>query len=309
MIDAGYCKLKVYNPRIGMDSLQITPISRANADQRAGRAGRTGPGRCYRLYTESAYKYELLQTTVPEIQRTNLGHVVLLLASLGVKDLLDFPFMDPPPQANILNSMYELWILGALDNTGTLTKLGRNMVEFPLDPPLAKMLLISEGNDLLFPYIFIFCYKTVYIVDFKDCRSQLLIFFILIELGCSAELLTIVSMLSVPTIFFRPNDRAEESDAAREKFFVPESDHLTFLHVYQQWKHNDYRAAWCNQYFVHYKAMRKVQEIRSQLADIMKTQKMRNLSCGTDWDIVRQAICSAYFSNAARLKGKFHFHL
>lgn len=91
---------------------------------------------------------------------------------------------------------------------------GRNMVEFPLDPPLAKMLLAGA------------------------------------ELGCSAELLTIVSMLSVPSAFFRPPDRAEESDAAREKFFVPESDHLTLLHDYQQWKNNGYRGDWCSDHFL-----------------------------------------------------------
>ena len=76
--------------------------------------------------------------TVPEIQRTNLGNVVLLLKSLGIRNLLDFDFMDPPPQDNLLNSMYQLWFLGALDNTGSLTALGRKMVEFPLDPTLAK---------------------------------------------------------------------------------------------------------------------------------------------------------------------------
>lgn len=107
------------------------------------------------------------------------------------------------------------------------------------------------------------------------------------DLGCSAEILTIVSMLSVPTVFFRPKDKQEESDAAREKFFVPESDHLTLLHVYQQWKHNSYSASWCTEHFVHVKAMRKVREVRAQLLDIMKTQKMRVESCGTNWDIVR----------------------
>ncbi|KAI8791003.1 pre-mRNA-splicing factor ATP-dependent RNA helicase PRP16, partial [Biomphalaria glabrata] len=143
VIDSGYCKLKVYNPKIGMDALQIFPISQANANQRAGRAGRTGPGQAYRLYTHRQYKDELLITTVPEIQRTNLANVVLLLKSLGVQDLLQFHFMDPPPEDNILNSMYQLWVLGALDNTGTLTPLGRNMVEFPLDPALSKMLIVS----------------------------------------------------------------------------------------------------------------------------------------------------------------------
>src|SRR5690606_26305170 len=201
-----------------------------------------------------------------EIQRTNLSNVVLLLKSLGIQNLLEFDFMDPPPQDNIMNSMYQLWVLGALDNAGNLTPLGRKMVEFPLDPPLSKMLIVSE------------------------------------ELGCSAEVVTIVSMLSVPTVFFRPKGREEESDAAREKFFVPESDHLTLLNTYIQWKTNDYRTDWCNEHFIHAKAMKKVREVRAQLLDIMKQQKMEIVSCGTDWDVVRKAICSAYFHNAARFK-------
>lgn len=139
VIDTGFCKLKCYNPKIGIDDLQIYPVSRANADQRAGRAGRTGPGHCYRLYTEAIYKSEMLMMTVPEIQRTNLANVVLLLKSLGVENLMDFHFMDPPPQETILQSMFSLWILGALDNTGALTPLGRTMVEFPLDPAQSKV--------------------------------------------------------------------------------------------------------------------------------------------------------------------------
>lgn len=98
VIDTGYGKIKVYNPRMGMDALQVFPVSRAAADQRAGRAGRTGPGTCYRLYTETAYLNEMLPSPVPEIQRTNLGNVVLLLKSLKIDNLLDFDFMDPPPQ-------------------------------------------------------------------------------------------------------------------------------------------------------------------------------------------------------------------
>ena len=266
VIDAGYCKLKVFNSRVGMDALSIYPISQANANQRSGRAGRTGPGTAFRLYTERQYRHELLRTNVPEIQRTNLANVVLLLKSLGVVELLHFHFMDPPPQDNILNSMYQLWVLGALDNTGTLTRLGRQMVEFPLDPPLSKMLIIS--------------------VDMK----------------CSEEVLTIVSMLSVPAIFFRPKGREDESDAAREKFAVPESDHLTFLHVYQQWRMNKYSASWTSQHFMHIKALRKVREVRQQLREIMDQQKLRLVSCGTDWDIVRKCICSAYF-HQVRLNG------
>nr|CAB3454409.1 unnamed protein product [Digitaria exilis] len=267
VIDTGYGKMKVYNPRMGMDALQVFPVSRAAADQRAGRAGRTGPGTCYRLFTESAYQNEMLPNPVPEIQRTNLGNVVLLLKSLRVENLLDFDFMDPPPQENILNSMYQLWVLGALNNVGGLTEIGWKMVEFPLDPTLAKMLLMGE------------------------------------QLGCLDEVLTIVSMLSVPSVFFRPKDRAEESDAAREKFFVPESDHLTLLNVYLQWKSNQYRGDWCNDHFLQVKGLRKAREVRSQLLDILKTLKIPLTSCHMEWDVVRKAICSAYFHNSARLKG------
>jgi pre-mRNA-splicing factor ATP-dependent RNA helicase DHX38/PRP16 len=267
VVDSGYCKLKVYNPRIGMDALQVYPISQANANQRSGRAGRTGPGCCYRLYTETQYKHELLANTVPEIQRTNLANVVLLLKSHGVQDLLHFHFMDPPPEDNMLNSMYQLWILGALDNVGNLTALGRNMVEFPLDPAMSKMLLVST------------------------------------EMRCSAEVLIIVSMLSVPAIFFRPKGREEESDLAREKFQVPESDHLTLLNVYLQWRTHKYSTHWCQQHFLHAKALRKVREVRQQLKEIMESQKLPLYSCGTEWDCVRKCICSAYFHQAARLKG------
>ncbi|GAA5995791.1 hypothetical protein JCM5350_002554 [Sporobolomyces pararoseus] len=267
VIDAGFSKLKVYNPRMGMDSLQITPISQANANQRSGRAGRTGAGTAYRLFTEMAFRDELFESTIPEIQRTNLSNTVLLLKSLGVKNLLEFDFMDPPPQENILNSMYQLWVLGALDNTGELTDLGRKMSHFPMDPALAKMLISS------------------------------------VETRCSAEVLTIVSMLSVPSVFYRPKERADESDAAREKFFVPESDHLTLLHVYTQWKSNGYSDAWAARHFLHPKTLRKAREVRTQLLDIMKHQKLDIIPCGTDWDIIRKTICGAYFHQAARVKG------
>jgi pre-mRNA-splicing factor ATP-dependent RNA helicase DHX38/PRP16 len=145
VIDTGFNKLKVYNPRIGMDALQITPISQANSNQRAGRAGRTGPGHAYRLFTEAAFKNEFFPNSIPEIQRTNLANIVLLLKSLGVQNLLQFEFMDPPPQETLLNSMYQLWVLGGLDDTGQLTKVGRKMSQFPLDPSLAKMLIFAES--------------------------------------------------------------------------------------------------------------------------------------------------------------------
>lgn len=268
VIDSGFCKLKVYNPKIGMDALLVTPVSKANANQRSGRAGRTGPGYCFRLYTDRQYREELMEAAVPEIQRTNLSNVVLLLKSLGIKNLLEFDFMDPPPQENIMNSLYQLWILGALDNTGDLTSVGRRMADFPLDPPLSKMLLFAHDKG-----------------------------------GCSTEVLIVVSMLSVPSVFFRPKDREEESDAAREKFFVPESDHLTLLNVYQRAKQYRFDADWCTRHFIHAKGIRKAREVHAQLVDLMKQQRLDPITCGGSWDAVRKSICSAYFFNSSKLKG------
>ncbi|KAI9662315.1 MAG: DEAH-box RNA helicase prp16 [Bathelium mastoideum] len=267
VVDCGFSKLKVYNPKMGMDTLQITPVSQANASQRAGRAGRTGPGKAFHLYTERAFRDEFYIQTIPEIQRTNLANTVLLLKSLGVKNLLEFDFMDPPPQDVISTSLFELWALGAIDNLGELTDLGLRMTHFPMDPPLAK-LLITSATD-----------------------------------GCSDEMLSIVSMLSVPSVFYRPKERQDESDAAREKFFVPESDHLTLLHVYSQWRLNGCSDGWCVRHFLHAKSLRRAQEIRAQLADIMGAHAMPLESCGSDWDVLRRCICAGYYHQAAKVRG------
>ncbi|KAM1322873.1 hypothetical protein ACFX2F_015770 [Malus domestica] len=111
----GFCKMKSYNPRTGMESLLITPTSKASAMQRAGRSGRTGPGKCYRLYTAYNYYNDLDDNTVPEVQRTNLANVVLSLKSLGIHDLLHFDFMDPPPSEALLKALELLFALSALN--------------------------------------------------------------------------------------------------------------------------------------------------------------------------------------------------
>ena len=181
VVDPGYCKQNIYNAKMGMESLQVTPISCASAKQRAGRAGRTGPGKCYRLYTEAAFQTEMLPMGIPEIQRTNLANVVLQLKAMGINDLLGFDFMDPPPVQAMVGAMEGLYMQGALDDEGLLTRLGRKMAEFPLEPSLSKMLIVS-------------------------C-----------DLQCSEEVLTIVAMLSTESPFFRPKDRAAQADQKKNK--------------------------------------------------------------------------------------------
>ena len=110
-------------------------------------------------------------------------------------------------------------------------------------------------------------------------------------------------MLSVPDISYRPKGREEESDTARERFFVPESDHLTLLNIYKQWERNGRDKGWCQKHFLHHKGLEKAREVRAQLADIMKSQRVRIVSCGGHWDAARKAICSAYFVNSCKMKG------
>ncbi|MFH4977209.1 hypothetical protein AB6A40_003918 [Gnathostoma spinigerum] len=264
VVDPGFVKQKIYNPKSGMDSLVVTPISQAAAKQRAGRAGRTGPGKCYRLYTERAYRDEMLPTPVPEIQRTNLASTLLQLKAMGINNLIDFDFMDAPPVEAIITALTQLHTLSALDNDGLLTKLGRRMAEFPLEPTLAKLLIMS------------------------------------VDLCCSDEVLTIVSMLSVQNVFYRPKDKQEIADQKKSKFHQPEGDHLTLLAVYNSWKHHHFSQPWCYENFVQIRTLKRAQDIRKQLMSIMDRHKLNTISCGRDVQRIQKAICSGFFRNAAK---------
>ncbi|KAF4740863.1 hypothetical protein FOZ62_009532, partial [Perkinsus olseni] len=142
VVDPGFSKQKVFNPRTRMESLLVSPISQASAQQRAGRAGRTRPGKCFRLYTENAYG-DLQASTFPEILRSNLSSVVLTLKKLGIDDLVHFDFMDPPAPETMMRALETLVYLGALDEEGDLTEFGRTMADFPVEPQMAAVLLRS----------------------------------------------------------------------------------------------------------------------------------------------------------------------
>lgn len=170
VIDPGFAKQKMYNPRLRVESLLVSPISKASSKQRAGRAGRTRPGKCFRLYTEAAFGKELKESTYPEILRSNLASVVLTLKKLKIDDIVHFDYMDPPAPETLMRALEELNYLGALSDEGELTKVGAMMSEFPLDPMLAKVVISAE--------------------KFK----------------CVNEAATIVAMLNVPNVFMRPKD-------------------------------------------------------------------------------------------------------
>ena len=143
VVDTGMVKVRSFNPKTGIESLSIQPVSKASANQRAGRAGREAPGTCFRLFTEKAFK-SLPEETEPEIKRCNLAMVLLLLKASGIDDLTSFDFMDKPSRDSLVGALETLYALGALSEAGSLTSLGRQMAMFPLEPTFAKVLILSK---------------------------------------------------------------------------------------------------------------------------------------------------------------------
>ncbi|KAL9243279.1 hypothetical protein vseg_017186 [Gypsophila vaccaria] len=268
VIDPGFVKMKSYNPRTGMESLLVTPISKASANQRAGRSGRTGPGKCFRLYTAYNYYHDLDDNTVPEIQRTNLANVVLSLKSLGIHDLLNFDFMDPPPSEALLKALELLYALGALNKLGELTKVGRRMAEFPLDPMLSKMIVASEK------------YK------------------------CSDEIITIAAMISIgSSIFYRPKDKQVHADTARMRFHEGNvGDHIALLKIYNDWKSCDFGSMWCYENYVQVRSMKRARDIRDQLEGLLERVEIEITSSLNDLEAIKKTITAGFFPHSARLQ-------
>jgi len=273
VIDPGFSKQKVYNPRIRVESLLVSPISRASARQRAGRAGRTQPGKCFRLYTEKSFHEDLQETTYPEILRSKMSNVVLTLKKLGIEDLVHFDFMDPPAPETLMRALEVLNYLGALDDEGDLTDLGRQMAELPLDPQLSKMLLCSP------------------------------------DYGCSEEIVNIVAAMSVPQIFMRPRENAKAADIAKAQFVDPTSDHITLLNAfaaYEGTSHSE-REQWCWDNFINGRSISSAGSVKKQLMGIMTRLDIPLVTCkgpngAYDTNTIRMALTSAMYMQVAYLQ-------
>lgn len=272
VVDPGFSKQKVYNPRIRVESLLVSPISKASAQQRAGRAGRTRPGKCFRLYTEEAFQKELIEQSYPEILRSNLSSTVLELKKLGVDDLVHFDFMDPPAPETMMRALEELNYLACLDDDGNLTALGRLASMFPLDPMLAVMLIGSS------------------------------------EFNCSQEILTIVAMLSVPNVFIRPSKDKKRSDDSKNIFAHPDGDHITLLNVYHGFKSDEaYEYGihkWCRDHYLNYRSLSAADNIRNQLERLMTRHSLElntsDYESSKYFDNIRKALASGFFMQVAK---------
>lgn len=269
VIDPGFVKENVYNARTGMESLVATPCSRASANQRSGRAGRVAPGKCFRLYTKFAFYNELDDSTMPEIQRTNLNSVVLLLKSLGINNLMEFDFMDAPPAETLIRALENLYALGALNDKGALTKLGRQMAEFPTDPMLARAILAADKH------------------------------------GCVEEVLSIIAMLGESaSLFYRPKDKKMLADSARARFTVKEGgDHFSLLNIWNQWVDSDFSYVWARENFLQQRSLTRARDVRDQLAKLCDRVEVTITSVGAqDLVPVQKSLTAGFFPNAARLQ-------
>jgi pre-mRNA-splicing factor ATP-dependent RNA helicase DHX16 len=258
--------------------------SRASANQRAGRAGRVGPGKAFRLYTKWAYLNELEENTVPEIQRANLGMVVLMLKSLGINNLIEFEFMDPPASETLMRALELLYALGALNDRGELTKLGRRMAEFPVDPMLSKAIIGSEDygctDEVSFP------------------GTLVAHVWLNMKISSLCQVLTIISMLQESSaIFYRPKDKKMHADKSRASFVRQGGDHFTLLNVWEQWSESNFSQTFCYEQFLQYKVLSRVRDIRDQLAGLCDRVEVVIQSNPNATDIVpiQKALTSGYF--------------
>jgi len=268
VIDCGKVKAKSFNATSGLDLLKVQNISKAQAWQRTGRAGRETSGCCYRLYNEEEY-CGMSESTVPEILRCNLAAVILQIMAMGIKDVHKFDFMNKPAPESIGKAMETLLVLGAVEKTGdsySLSSLGQSMSAFPLDPKLAKVLLAS-----------------------KTYR-------------CSEEVLSIVSLLSTDSVFLTPALKREEALASRVKFESSEGDHLTLLNVWRAFKSSNQSKEWCFNNFINGRNMKNAVEIRAQLRSLLEQANIPLVSAGRENNAaIRKAFAAGFFPNAAEM--------
>lgn len=278
VIDCGFVKLRAFNPRTGIETLTATPISKASATQRAGRAGRTKSGKCYRLYTESVY-LSLPEATIPEIQRSNLAPIILQLKALGIDNVLRFDFLTSPPADLIIRAMELLFSLGAVDEYAKLTRpLGVRMAELSVEPMMAKVLLSSSHFD------------------------------------CLSEILSIAAMTSLQgAVWFHHDGEKKATDTARRKFAAEEGDHLTLLNVYQAFATKGRKESkWCQDNQINFKSMTRAVSVRAQLKRYLERFGMsvdESLAVPKVPDTtpnkgeqIRKCLTAGYFAHAARMQ-------
>ena len=240
VVDTGLARVKRYSYRNKVEQLLIEPVSRASADQRAGRCGRVGPGICVRLYSELDYQRRP-PFTDPEIVRSNLASVILRMKALKLGDVREFPFVQAPPARAISDGLAILGELNAIDDKGNLTRTGRELAKLPIDPKLSRILLAAKEN------------------------------------GSLREALIIVSGLAVQDPRERPAEAAAAADAAHKEFADPKSDFMSYLRLWNWFvdanankESNRLLAVLLKKKFLSPRRLREWRDVWRQLGDLTR---------------------------------------
>ena len=252
VIDSGLAKLNFYNPRTFTSSLIEGPISKASANQRRGRAGRTQAGTCYRLYSKKDFENREL-FTLEEIYRTDLSEVVLRMSELGIKDFENFHFISPPGRQGIIGAVETLELLSAIDEERTLTEVGKMMVMFPLIPRHSKILVEALQR---YPEVL-------------------------------EETLIGTAFLSTNTPFTLPPGEEMEARHAHHQFSDPAGDFASYLTLFRAFsKRGDAkkRESFCRQSYLDYKVMAEIANIKTQLEEIVSSMGVPISSGGSSKD-------------------------
>ncbi|KAG5190042.1 P-loop containing nucleoside triphosphate hydrolase protein [Tribonema minus] len=240
VIDCGLVKQRSVVAGAGMEALKVVPVSKSQAQQRAGRAGREAPGACYRIYTESTF-LALAQSTPPEIERVDLSQVVLQLKVIGIDKVDQFDFVSPPSPTALIAALESLYLLGTLDAAGDLTPHGRRIAQLPLAPTFSHLLLASAEPAF----------------------------------ECTAEVLAAVSCLSADNVFFTPTDQEERAcaTASHRAFASADGDLPCLAGIFEAYKANMHKGqggVWCKQHYLNARSLARALDIRSQLATILR---------------------------------------
>jgi len=264
VIDTGYVKQTNFDSKTGIGSLNVVPISQASAKQRAGRAGRTQPGICYRLYSEESFS-QFEKFTLPEIKRTNLSNVILKMKMMGINDIENFSFIDPPEVEAIRSAFENLILLGALNRNNGVTPIGKKMAMLPVDPSFSRMVIAAE------------------------------------EYGCLDQVLTVVAAFSTRgSIFWRPRDDYEamrRADLAHLEFKDPSSDFMTIIGVFDKFVSSANRSLFCQKNYLNSKTLWEMTQIKKQLVGIMRGVE---ISSSTNTEKITKAIGSGLVQNICR---------
>ncbi|XP_037402269.1 probable ATP-dependent RNA helicase DHX40 isoform X2 [Pygocentrus nattereri] len=273
IVDSGFVKQLNHNSRVGLDILEVVPISKSEAQQRAGRAGRTSAGKCFRIYSKEFWENCMPEYTTPEIQRTSLTSVVLTLKCLGVHDVIRFPYLDRPEERFLLTALKQLYQYDAIDRKGNVTRLGKLMVEFPLPPGLTRALLQSAA------------------------------------LGCEELMLPVAAMLSVENIFIRPGhpEKQKEAEIIHKELAASagsSNDFLILLCIFEKCKASENPSSWCKDHWIHWRAVKSAFSVETQLREILFHLKRKEFPQetfeGSSSELLRHCLCIGYFTNVAR---------